>query len=375
MKILVLSHEYPPVGGGGGKIAQDLCKGFVDNGHDVCLLTSHFGDLPMEETIDGVELLRLNVGRDAMFKASMSSMMRYDWASFWTGWKKIRDWHPDVIHAHFAVPAGATAFLLSMLTGIPYVITAHLGDVPGGTPEKTSKWFKIIYPFTFPIWKRADKIVAVSQFTKSLADVHYAVPITIIHNGIDLSSFDGDSIQVNKVPHLVFAGRYMPQKNVPQIIRSLAKIKDLDWTCTLIGDGPEREQVDALIVEFGLEGRVHQPGWVKPEEVIAVFQDADILFMPSYSEGLPLTGLQALACSLAFMVSDIGGFADLVLPSENGFALDPDDTDGYTASLTALMVPETLLAAKKASWKHVQNFDLQLIIHQYEKVFESVLRE
>ena len=372
MKILVLSHEYPPVGGGGGKIAQDLCKGFVQNGHEVCLLTSHYGDLAFEETIDDVEIVRLKVGRGEMFKASMSSMMRFDWASFWTGLKKIRAWKPDVIHAHFAVPAGATALLLSKLTGVPYLITAHLGDVPGGTPDKTSKWFKVIYPFTFPIWKQANKIVAVSQFTKSLADVHYPVEIEIIHNGIDLSPFSGDSIAVNQIPHFVFAGRYMTQKNVPQIVKSLAQIKDLDWRCTLIGDGPERSRVDGLIEMYDLQDQIVQPGWVQPEEVISIFKNADILFMPSYSEGLPLTGLQALACSLAFMVSDVGGFSDLVVDGKNGFAVHPDDTDGYVAALKKLMDPAQLLAAKKASWKHVQAFDLSLIVKQYINAFNSI---
>lgn len=375
MKILVLSHEYPPVGGGGGKIAQDLCRGFVKNGHEVCLLTSHYGDLPYSEIIDGVEIVRLNVGRKEMFKASMPSMLRYDWAAFWAGWKKIRSWKPDVIHAHFAVPAGATAWLLSKLTRVPYLVTAHLGDVPGGTPEKTSKWFKFIYPFTFPIWKQADQVVAVSAFTKSLADVHYPVDIEIIHNGIDLSEFSGDDIRVNFVPHLVFAGRYMAQKNVTQIVKTLAQLKDLRWRCTLIGDGPERAKVDALIQEFGLEDRISQPGWVAPEEVIEIFKSADILFMPSYSEGLPLTGLQGLASSLAFLVSDVGGFADLVVKGENGCVVAPDDTEGYVNTLRAMLQPEELLAAKKVSWAHAQKFDLPLIVKQYEDAFESILKK
>ncbi len=375
MKILVLSHEYPPVGGGGGKIAQDLCRGFVKNGHEVCLLTSHYGELPLAEIIDGVEVVRLKVGRDEMFKASMTSMLRYDWAAFWAGWKKIRNWKPDVIHAHFAVPAGATAWLLSKLTGVPYLVTAHLGDVPGGTPEKTSTWFKVIYPFTFPIWKQADQVVAVSAFTKSLADAHYPVEIKIIHNGIDLSDFSGEAIHVNEVPHLVFAGRYMPQKNVPQIVKSLAQVKDLDWRCTLIGDGPERAKVDALIAKFGLEDRITQPGWVAPDDVIEIFKNADILFMPSYSEGLPLTGLQGLASSLAFLVSDVGGFADLVVKGENGCAVAPDDTDGYVKALCVMLQPEELLGAKKVSWAHAQNFDLPLIVKQYEEAFEAILKK
>ena len=70
--------------------------------------------------------------------------------------KLAREWKPDLIHVHFAVPAGALAWILRRLTGIPYVLTAHLGDVPGGVPEKTGRWFRWIYPFTPPIWKKSE---------------------------------------------------------------------------------------------------------------------------------------------------------------------------------------------------------------------------
>lgn len=60
MRILVLSHEYPPVGGGGGRVAQDICTGLVRRGHELTVLTAQCEDLPGEEMLDGVRLVRIN---------------------------------------------------------------------------------------------------------------------------------------------------------------------------------------------------------------------------------------------------------------------------------------------------------------------------
>ena len=169
MRILVLIHEYPPVGGGGGRVAQDLCQGFVQHGHEVRVLTAQCGGLPAQEDQDGIQIIRLNSWRREPFRADLRAMAGYVLAAVAKGLPLIRSWKPDVIHVHFAVPAGAAAWLLSLFSGVPYVLTAHLGDVPGGVPEKTGKWFRWIFPFTPPIWKRAAGVAAVSEFTRSLA--------------------------------------------------------------------------------------------------------------------------------------------------------------------------------------------------------------
>ena len=66
---------------------------------------------------------------------------------------------------------------------VPYVLTAHLGDIPGASPEKTKKWFQYIQPFTPPIWKNAARVIAVSEFSRTMALKSYNVPIDVIPNG------------------------------------------------------------------------------------------------------------------------------------------------------------------------------------------------
>ncbi len=376
MKILVLIYEYPPIGGGGGRVAQDLCCGLAARGHEVRVLTAHYGDLPLEERDQGVWVRRLVSGRKQAFKAGLGAMGGYVAAAGWHGARLARRWKPDVIHTHFAVPSGAAALAVSRLSGVPYVLTAHLGDVPGGVPEKTGKWFRLVYPFTPPIWKGAKAVAAVSGFTRQLAAQSYlGVDVQVIPNGVDLQQLDPGEIAINDPPQIVFAGRFQPQKNPVQIVRTLAALRELAWGCTLIGDGPLRPQVEAEIAACGLGERIRLVGWVTPEEVLDWYRRSDILFMPSLSEGLPVAGVQALALGLALVVGRAGGFVDLVEEGVNGFLADASAPEGFEQGLRRLLTePEFLLSARQASREAAEKFDLEKVLDAYEALLVKAKR-
>jgi glycosyltransferase involved in cell wall biosynthesis len=375
MRILVLTHEYPPVGGGGGRVAQDICTGLVQQGHELTVLTAQCDGLPAEETLDNLRLVRIRSGRRQAFRADMRAMLGYVWSGFWQGWRMIRRWQPDVMHVHFAVPAGVTAWALSVVMGVPYVLTAHLGDVPGGVPEKTGKWFRWIKPFTPPIWRRAAKVAAVSAFTRDLALAHYPVNIDVVPNGVDMEALDPGEIIVNDPPQVVFAGRFMPQKNTLQIVEALASVADLPWTCVMIGDGPLRQEVEEAIVRHGLNERFTLPGWVTPEQVIDCYRKSDIFFMPSLSEGLPVVGVQSMAMGLALVLGAVGGNVELIEDGVNGYLRGSHDQEGYAAVLREMLGdPERLLEVRQASRRMAARFDLKTIVTAYEELFEQAVK-
>ncbi len=177
-----------------------FAKVLPNTAHQVTVLTAHMQGLPFEENKDGIRLVRISSLRRETFGASFTTMLAYILAGLWTGFRLIRLDRPDIIHTHFAVPSGALAWALSILTGIPYILTAHLGDVPDGVPEKTGKWFRWIEPFTRPIWKRAKKVVAVSEHTRQLALKHYPVKVQVVHNGADVQHMSPSKIEVNASP-------------------------------------------------------------------------------------------------------------------------------------------------------------------------------
>ncbi|MBM3146169.1 MAG: glycosyltransferase family 4 protein [Chloroflexi bacterium] len=375
MRILVLIYEFPPVGGGGGRVAEDICRGLVKRGHDVYILTSHIKGLPRHVNREGMEILRVPVGRRTPFKAGFLDMLGYVLSGFAPGLRLIARWKPDVMHVHFAVPSGALAKTLSFFTGVPYLLTAHLGDVPGGVPEKTEHWFRWVFPFTPPIWKSAAKVCAVSDFTRQLALKSYFIDAQVIPNGVDLEMLDPGEIAAGQPPRIIFAGRFVSQKNPLQVVRTLARLKDLPWHCVMVGDGALRPAVEAEIRRHSLRDRFTLTGWVTPDDVIGWFGKSDILFMPSLAEGLPVVGVQALAMGLAIVVSRVGGFLDLVEPEQNGYLLDGrDDLMGVDELRGLISSSERLVQFRRRSRQLASRFDVRQIVLLYEKELWDVIR-
>jgi len=373
MRILVLNHEIPPVGGGGGRAAEDICRILAKRGHKIKVLTSHLKGLPYKEQRDGYQIIRIPSLRTQPFRVSFLSMVVYVLAGLWVGFRLVRAFQPELIHVHFAVPAGALAWMLSKITRIPYVLTAHLGDVPGGVPEKTTEWFRWVFPFTHSIWHDASVRVAVSQFTRELALQNYSEEILVIPNGVDVNALRPKSIQAHEPPVIVFAGRFMPQKDPLQVVQTLQEIVELSWTCVMIGDGPLMPDIKKMIVESNLEDRFILTGWISPGEVMQWFDQSDILFMPSLSEGLPVVGVQALAKGLAIIASRVGGFVDLVDEARNGYLIEPNDTVSFSAKLRNLLEdPIHLLSLRHASLEKAKSFDITRIAEQYESIFVEI---
>ena len=374
MRILVLNHEFPPIGGGGGRAAEDICRALSKRGYQIKVLTAHIKGLPRDEERDGYQVIRLPSLRTQPYKANFLSMVAYVLAGLWTGRRLIRSFKPEMIHAHFAVPAGVLAWALSRMTGIPYVLTVHLGDVPGGVLEKTGGWFRWVYPFTRSIWKNANRIVAVSEFTRQLALQKYNVKIQVIPNGVDLGAVQPKLIHLNQPPRIVFAGRFMAQKNPLQLVQTLDGLKQLQWQCVMIGDGPLMQDVRRAVAESDLEDRFQFTGWIDPQDVLNWFDRSDILFMPSRSEGLPVVGVQALAKGLAIVASQVGGFVDLVDHDKNGYLIQQEDIAKFSTSLLGLLSDSNrLLSFRNASLEKAKRFEINQVVKEYENIFLSVL--
>ena len=375
LRILVLTHEYPPVGGGGGRVAQDLSQGFVQAGHQVHVITAQCGDLIAEEEDHGVNVRRIKSLRKEPYQASFFAMLAFVLTASIETLKSIHNWKPDVLHVHFAVPAGPIAWVANRLTKIPYILTIHLGDVPGGTPQKTDRWFKFIFPFTPPIWKKAAKVVAVSNYTKELALKRYDVPIEIIHNGIHVDP-QQLVVQLQDPIEIVFAGRMIDQKDPVQVVRILAQCKQYQWHCTMFGDGPLKELVEKEIKKEDLESRFNLPGWLSPEMVQNHLLKSDILLMPSLSEGMPVIGVHALAAGLCLIVSKVGGFVEIVDNGENGYLLQAGGGEIWTKTILDLLQDtEKILRMKQKSLEKALQFDLNVIVNSYLSLFQDVIQE
>lgn len=370
MRILTLCYEYPPIGGGGGRVAKAVAEGLAARGHEVRVQTAALGFRSAHESSGGVEVFRKASGRRLPDTCSVREMGQYLVTSFRPALRHCRRWKPDVIHAHFAMPTGLLAWALHRLTKVPYVLTAHLGDVPGGVPEQTDKFFRIIGAVTRQVWRDAAAATAVSGFVQELAERAYGRKVERIVNGIDLAGRPPEeSLHVHEPVELLFVGRFNPQKNAPFLIDTLAQMKDGRWRLTMIGDGPELPEVQRRIAAHSLQDWVARAGWQPAEAVQAAMRRCDILCMPSSAEGLPVAAVEALKFGLAVATTDIPGVRDVVSDGVNGIAVP---ILSYRDALGSLIGDRgRILAMRRESWRKARRLELGAIVAEYERVLRE----
>ncbi len=371
MRVLCLNYEYPPVGGGGGRAAARINAGLVARGHEVRVQTAGLRHLPGRETVDGVEIFRTPSFRKREDTCTIPEMALFLITSFFPTLRHIREWQPDVIHAHFAVPTGALALAVQLVSRVPYVLTAHLGDVPGGVPEQTAGLFRLVKPLTRPIWKRAAALTAVSSFVAELAEDAYRRRPTVIPNGIQLTE-PRPRIEVHAPPRILLVGRLSEQKNPVLAIESLALLRDLPWSLTIIGDGPLHRLIGTAVTSNGLGDRVEFAGWLDSDSVAERMSAADILLITSHSEGLPMAAIEALDHSLAVVSTRIAGVSDLVTDGQNGALAEPTPTAVAEALRGLITDRERLVRSRQASSDRASDFDLGGIVESYERVLATV---
>jgi glycosyltransferase involved in cell wall biosynthesis len=372
VKILTLCYEYPPLGGGGGRVAQTIARQLVGRGHEVRVQTAGLGWSSAEENDNGVRVYRAGSGRAKADTCRVHEMGLYCATSFWPSLRHLREWRPDVIHAHFAVPTGFLAWAVHRWSKVPYVLTAHLGDVPGGVPEQTDMLFGLVNPLARRIWRDAAACTAVSTFVQQLANEAYDRPVVRILNGIDLNGAEMPFFPPTHPRHLVFVGRMSVQKNPVFLIDALARVSSPRWRLTLVGDGPLLTEVRNRIAANGLEDRVEIRGWLDAQEVQKVLRSADILAMPSLSEGLPVAAIEALKHGLAIVASDVPGVYDVVEDGVNGFRVPLGNVDAFARALEQVITEDrTVEAMRRASWEKVGAFDLGSITDRYEEVLSK----
>jgi glycosyltransferase involved in cell wall biosynthesis len=123
MRILTLSYEFPPIGGGGSGVVKGLSEEFVRVGHSVDVVTMGFPGLPEEELVNGISVYRVDCARKSESKCTAREALRYVLKAR----PKVRELLSkndyDIVHTHFIFPDGVIALKEVASTGVPYVIT------------------------------------------------------------------------------------------------------------------------------------------------------------------------------------------------------------------------------------------------------------
>jgi glycosyltransferase involved in cell wall biosynthesis len=323
--------------------------------------------LAAEERLEGVAIRRAFAGRRALDRCTVLEMAVYVLMQSGAAFAELRRFRPDVVHVHFAVPSGAVAWFATRLCAVPYVITAHLGDVPGGATEQTDHLYRWLTPLTMPIWRAAAATTAVAPHVSQLVEQTYRLRPEVILSGIDMRRRIVPSPRPGDVPlRLVWCGRIQEQKNLSVAVEALATIAGRPWTFDIIGDGPLRDSVEKSMRAAGLAEHVRFRGWLAAGEVESILAASDIMFLPSLSEGLPIVTVEALRAGLAFVASRIPGISDVVIDGENGILCDPRRPESFAGAIADFLDNrDRLQVMRQASAARAPLFDEERIIDAY----------
>jgi glycosyltransferase involved in cell wall biosynthesis len=163
-------------------------------------------------------------------------------------------------------------------------------------------------------------------------------------------------------------------KDFLTLVRALARLSEGGFEALLVGDGPDRGEVEAEIVKLGVEGRVKLAG--ERSDVPALLADSDVFVLSSRSEGLPVSVLEAMAAELPVVASDVGGLGELVVDGETGLLVPSGDPAALAEALGRLLddreLRQKLGAAGRA--RAEASFDLAEFRRAHVELYHRQLR-
>ncbi len=290
----------------------------------------------------------------------------------------------DIAHVQHPFLSGRLALRYCRPKDIPIVFTNHTRyDLYAEAylpmlPDVVGTSFLQAYLPSF--CREVDLVIAPSEgLKKVLREMDVEVPIAVIPNGVDLARFK-DANQVSQRAALglaagdvvlVYSGRLGPEKNLTFLLRAFAGAQSAypGTVLLLVGDGPERDNLEDLAARSGLADRVLFAGMVPHDEVVGYLTAADVFVTASVTEVHPLSLIEALACGLPLVGIDSPGVGDTIIDGENGI-LCRNDLAAFTANLTRLIADRDLrLAMAGRARESAAKYDIQrtsrLVEEQY----------
>ncbi len=282
----------------------------------------------------------------------------------WDGFAAARRSRPDVVYAHFLVPAGLIGALASRA---PLVVTAHgqdvrnVGSIPGARAA------------TRYVVTRAAAIVAVSEWLRD--QLEDAVPESrgkteVVNAGVDLDRFAPFDVSRARAEvgwqgegtAFLCLGALSERKNVLRLARAFER--RAEGTLAFVGDGPLRPALEA-------RPGIRLVGRVRHEEVPNWLAAADVVCQPSLVEPFGLATLEAMASARSVVATRVGGPPEFVSP-QAGVLVDPADEDAILEALeTAARLPRPNLAAREAAAPH----DVRLQAARVEEILLRAARD
>ena len=357
-------------GGGAQKMIINMANEFAARGSDVTLITLGSAGQYRDHIESNVRYINFDKKRVAL--------------SFFELRRELLRINADIVlSALFHV--NVMALLVKALTphiNSRFIITernAFTARIKGST-----KWIDKLYPFLVKhLYKRADKVIGISKGVT--ADITHAANLSpaqtaTIYNPVitDKSkvrlneSLNDPHMETLSHPRLITSGRLVPQKDYPTLLKAFQEVlrRQPDATLTILGDGPNLPEVEALAHEFSLTDNIYMPGFVN--NPLAYMKHADVFVISSRWEGFCNVIVEALYCGLPIVATDCpSGPAEILEDGKYGHLTTVDDAYALADAVLDALENKVDLDAQKA---RANQFTVAKICDTYETVINEVLK-
>lgn len=347
--VLMLSQTFYPAIGGSEKQAMELSRALAARGIKVSVLTRRIENAPERETMDGVAVRRLEVfGSGAV--DSVSFMLK----SFFYLLANAADY--DVVHVHLASSPAVAATLASMLTGKKAVIKLGGGKGVDEISLSMKTWLGRLKLRFFRLAGPELLVMNGEVYDWLKAEPAFSgLKLRRFRNGVDTGKYSPHSYheKINAKTALgfenstlfLFVGRLSPEKRVKEFIEIWAQVFSEEQVkpkmrLVIVGKGPEGGSIKKAVADLGVGETVTLVG--AKDDLLPYYGAGDVFVLPSISEGLSNSMLEAMACGEAIMAGRVGGAREAVIDGVSGCLFDPLKPQEIKACIRKLMSDHTM---------------------------------
>jgi len=373
MKIGIVCY---PTFGGSGVVATELGKALAMEGHQVHFITYS-------------QPVRLDFFSENLFyhEVSVSDYPLFDYQPYELVLSSklvdvVKYEKLDLLHVHYAIPHASAAYMAKQILAsqginIPFITTLHGTDITlvGKDPS-----FEPVITFAI---NQSDAVTAVSESLKQDTIINFPnvkKDIKVIPNFICLDDFNFENIQCHKKMYapngerlLIHVSNFRKVKRVDDVLRVFDKVrKEMPAKLILIGDGPERANIEKLCRELNTCDDIKSLGKiVNPEQVLAI---ADLFLLPSETESFGLAALEAMASKVPVISTNSGGLPEVNVHGVSGYMSNVGDVDDMAKNAISILKDDvTLNMFKTNAYEQAKRFDINKILPMYEALYREVL--
>ena len=373
MKIGIVCY---PTFGGSGVVATELGIALAQKGHEVHFITYS-------------QPVRLDFFSDRIFyhEVSVSDYPLFDFQPYELVLTSklvdvVEHEKLDLLHVHYAIPHASAAFMAKQILAskgihIPYITTLHGTDITlvGRDPS-----FEPVITFAI---NESDAVTAVSESLKQDTYKHFAVSreIKVIPNFINMKEYNLSHPECSKLTYapagekiMVHVSNFRKVKRVEDVLRVFDKVrKAVPTKLILVGDGPERNNVEKLCRELDTCQDIRSLGKLtNPEQVLSI---SDLFILTSETESFGLAALEAMAAKVPVISTNTGGQPEVNIHGVTGYLSDVGDIEDMAKNAISILKDEATLARFKINaFEQAQKFDVPLILPMYEELYQEVLQ-